>query len=78
MHTLSLYFALTLVMIATYLILRWSCRGANLLNPLVMQVLRRVSGLVLAALSIQFVLDGLRESRIFVQPLLDLLQQNPS
>ncbi len=68
-----LYLALTLAMGTSYLILHASCRGAAWLNPLVMQVLRRVSGLVLAAISIQFVLDGLRESRVFVGPLMETL-----
>ncbi len=57
--------ALGLVMTASYCILRLSCSGAALIPPLIMQVVRRVSGLILAALSIQFVLDGLRQSGLF-------------
>ena len=69
-----LYLALALVLVASYLILRISCGGATQVPPLVMQVVRRISGLILAALSVQFILDGLRESRVFIEPVLELLR----
>ncbi len=69
-----LYLALVLVLAATFVILRLACGGATLIHPLVMQVVRRTSGLVLAAISIQFILDGLRESRVFVEPLMEMLR----
>src|SRR5947207_12000830 len=48
------------VCLASYLILSWSARGAHRLNPIAMHVTNRIMGLLLAAVAVQFLIDGLK------------------
>ena len=48
------------VCLASYLILSWSARGARWLNPIAMHVTNRIMGLLLAAVAVQFMIDGLK------------------
>jgi len=48
------------VCLASYLILSWSARGAQWLNPIAMHVANRIMGLLLAAVAVQFMIDGLK------------------
>lgn len=56
---------------ATYLILSFAARhGARFISPIAMRITTRIMGLLLAALAIQFILDGISEqrARLFFQP----------
>jgi multiple antibiotic resistance protein len=49
------------VSLATYLIFRLAVRGARWLNPIAMSIAIRVMGLLLAAVAVQFMLNGIKE-----------------
>lgn len=49
------------VSLVTYVILRLATRGAQWLTPIILRILSRIMGLVLAALAIQFMLNALVE-----------------
>jgi len=53
------------VCLASYAIFSLSARGAQWLNPIAMRVTTRVMGLLLAAVAIQFMLDGLKSAELF-------------
>src|SRR5580692_11683651 len=57
----ALYGCIVAVALATYLIFRLAVRGARWLNPIVMSIAIRVMGLLLAAIAVQFMLDGIKE-----------------
>jgi multiple antibiotic resistance protein len=56
----SVYASIAATCLVTYLVLRASERVAKLLGTTGMNILTRLMGLMLAALAVQFVLDGLR------------------
>ena len=58
---ISLYGCILVVSLASYLIFRVAVRGARWLNPIAMSIAIRVMGLLLAAVAIQFMLDGIKE-----------------
>jgi multiple antibiotic resistance protein len=58
---LSLYLCIVLVSFASYVVLRLSARGAQWLSPIAMKITTRVMGLLLAAVSVQFMLDALNK-----------------
>ncbi|MEZ4601129.1 MAG: MarC family protein [Syntrophotaleaceae bacterium] len=58
-HYLALLLALAAVFGATFLFLRQADRFMNLIGPLGSTILARVMGLVLAFLSVQYVIDGI-------------------
>ncbi|MEE9274718.1 MAG: MarC family protein [bacterium] len=51
--------AIVLLTLTAYLCLRWSSALARLLGPIGIRVLQRLVGLLLAALAVQFILNGL-------------------
>jgi multiple antibiotic resistance protein len=59
MHLAILCLSLAGVLGATFLLMRVSASGAEWLNPIVIRLVRRLVGLLLAALAVQFVLNGL-------------------
>lgn len=54
-----LYGAIVVVMLASYYVLRLSVSGAQWLSPIALRLVQRLSGLVLAALAAQFVINGM-------------------
>lgn len=50
------------VCIVSYLIFSLSARGAQWLNPIALRIATRIMGLLLAAVAVQFMLDGLKEA----------------
>jgi multiple antibiotic resistance protein len=69
---LALYLCIGLVSVATYLILRWSAQGARWLSPIALKIGTRIMGLLLAAVAMQFMLNGLSDQ---AQLALDALQE---
>jgi MarC family membrane protein len=58
---IALYLCIIAVSVASYVILRLGTRGALWLHPIAMKITTRIMGLLLAAMAIQFLLNGLRE-----------------
>jgi multiple antibiotic resistance protein len=56
----ALYACILVVSLASYLILRVSARGAQWLNPIAMKIATRIMGLLLAAVAMQFMINGLK------------------
>ena len=56
-----LYICILLVSLASYLILRVAARGARWLNPIALRIATRIMGLLLAAVAVQFMLNGLQD-----------------
>jgi multiple antibiotic resistance protein len=57
----ALYLCIGAVCLASYVILRFSARGARWLSPIAMNITARIMGLLLAAVAIQFTLNALRQ-----------------
>ncbi len=58
---IALYVCIIGVSMASYAILRVATRGARWLNPIAMRITTRIMGLLLSAMAIQFLLNGIRE-----------------
>ncbi len=58
---IALYLVIMAVSLASYLILRVSARTTKWLSPIALNIVTRVMGLLLAAVAIQFMLNGIRE-----------------
>jgi multiple antibiotic resistance protein len=56
--------AILLVAASSYLILRISARGAQWLNPIVIRVVMRIMGLLLAAVASQFMINALKDLKL--------------
>ncbi len=61
----SLYVVILAVSGLSFLVLRLANRGANWLRPIFLRVVTRLTGLLLAALAVQFIFNGLKESGVF-------------
>jgi multiple antibiotic resistance protein len=57
----ALYVVIVVIMLASYLILRFASHGRRFLNPIAMKIISRIMGLLLAAVAIQFMLNALKE-----------------
>ncbi len=68
----ALYSCILLVSVVSYLIFRLAVRGARWLNPIIMSIAVRIMGLLLAAIAIQFMLNGIKEfhSQLITPPVL--------
>jgi multiple antibiotic resistance protein len=58
---IALYGCIAAVSLASYLIFRVAIRSARWLNPIAMSIAIRVMGLLLAAVAVQFMLNGIKE-----------------
>ena len=61
---IALYSCILAVAVASYLIFRLAVRSARWLNPIAMSIAIRVMGLLLAAVAIQFMLNGIKSFRL--------------
>jgi multiple antibiotic resistance protein len=65
---LALYLSICLVALASYWILHWSAQGARWLSPIALKIGTRIMGLLLAAVAVQFMLNGLGEqANVFIE-----------
>ncbi len=53
---------LLLVCVITFLILRYAVSSAKELNVIALRTITRIMGLILAAIAVQFILDGIKEA----------------
>ena len=60
---LALYGCIFAVSGASYLILRWSARGARWLSPIATKIAIRIMGLLLTAVAMQFALNAIKSLR---------------
>jgi multiple antibiotic resistance protein len=60
----SLLVCIVLVCAVTYVVLAISTRGARWLSPIVMKLIERLMGLLLAAIAMQFLVNALTELKI--------------
>ena len=60
-----LFVSIGVVAFASYMILRVSAQGARWLSPLALKLLTRLMGLLLAAVAVQFALNGLEQTALF-------------
>lgn len=64
---LALFACIVAVSGLSYLILRFASSSAKWLNPLALKLLTRLMGLLLAAVAVQFVLNGLAQTPFFTK-----------
>jgi multiple antibiotic resistance protein len=70
-QSIALVFCVSLVCFVSYWILRLAAtHGVRLFTPIMMKLTTRIMGLLLAALAIQFILDGIAEQKgkLFLNP----------
>jgi len=60
-----LFGCIALVSLASYLICRLAVHGARRLSPLALKLVTRLMGLLLAAVSVQFAVNGLAQTPLF-------------
>lgn len=60
----ALCFAIVIVAVLCYLILRVSAHGARWLSPIALKIATRIMGLLLAAVAMQFLINALTELKI--------------
>ena len=61
----ALLLSIVAVLFASYLILRVAAHGARWLNPLAIKLITRLMGMLLAAIAVQFALNGLEQTAWF-------------
>lgn len=65
----ALYVCIVAVAVISYLIFRVSAHGAKWLNPIAMKITTRIMGLLLAAVAVQFLINGMKAVRAdWIQP----------
>lgn len=65
----ALYACILAVAIVSYFIFRFSAHGAKRLSPIAIKIITRIMGLLLAAVAVQFMINGLKGVRAeFFQP----------
>lgn len=63
----ALYGAVVAVMLSSFVVLRISAAGTRFVNPLLMRLVSRLSGLLLAAIAVQFIVNGIRQIGVVAQ-----------
>jgi multiple antibiotic resistance protein len=63
-QSIALYLCILGIALTCYIVLRLSATGARWLNPIAMKITTRIMGLLLAAVAIQFMLNGLNQLRL--------------
>ena len=58
---IALYGCIVAVSLSTYLVFRLAVRSARWLNPIAMSIAIRIMGLLLAAIAVQFMLNGIKQ-----------------
>src|SRR2546429_606107 len=61
----ALFGCIAVVLLASYVIFRLAVHGARRLSPLALKLVTRLMGLLLAAVSVQFALNGLAQTPLF-------------
>jgi len=61
----ALLVSIGIVALASYITLRISAQGARWLSPLALKLLTRLMGLLLAAVAVQFAINGLEQTGLF-------------
>ncbi|TAL01646.1 MAG: MarC family protein [Verrucomicrobia bacterium] len=56
----GLYIVIVLVSFASFLIFRFAAHGARWFNPIALKIFTRIMGLLLAAVAVQFLINGIR------------------
>jgi multiple antibiotic resistance protein len=64
-HKAALYGVIAVVFLLSYWIFHLAVVGAKRLSPLALKLVTRLMGLLLAAIGVQFVLDGLKQAGLF-------------
>ncbi|HUS35170.1 MAG TPA: MarC family protein [Verrucomicrobiae bacterium] len=68
-HTLALLGCIILVCVISYIIFRLAAKGATrFVSPIAMKIVERLMGLLLAAVAIQFAIDGFAELGLLKPP----------
>ena len=62
LHTLALLFSIAVVCAVSYFVFRVAAKGATkFISPIAMKIVERLMGLLLAAIAVQFAIDGLTD-----------------
>jgi multiple antibiotic resistance protein len=59
-QSIALCVSIAVVSLATYAILRFSARGVHWLSPIALNIAIRIMGLLLAAVAVQFMINGIQ------------------
>lgn len=62
---LALFGCIAVICGVSYFILRFASSGARRVNPMAMKLVTRIMGLLLAAVAVQFTINGLQQSPFF-------------
>jgi multiple antibiotic resistance protein len=65
-HAIPVLGAIAVTAVASYVILAGAARTERVLGRTGLSIIERVAGLLLVGIAVQFMLDGLREARIFL------------
>jgi multiple antibiotic resistance protein len=61
----ALFLSIVLVALASYVVFRLAALGARRLSPLALKLLTRLMGLLLAAVAVQFAINGFAQTELF-------------
>lgn len=64
----ALYGCILVIALVSYIVLRIAARGAAWLSPIALRITTRIMGLLLAAVAVQFLLNGLQDVGIATKP----------